>query len=109
MAAWRASGLTGPEVEVLTRTWREEAADESSLADLLPHQRPEDVSAAITRLRADRLVESDVLRATDRGATVRQKIEDETDRLFFAPWPDDVGARGAWIAEKLIEVNTALG
>jgi len=39
----------------------------------------------------------------------RQKIEDETDRLFFTPWPDDVGARGAWIAEKLIQANTALG
>jgi len=109
MAAWRASGLTGPEVEVLTRAWREEAADEAALVDLLPHQRPEDVSGAIKRLRADGLIEADRLGASDQGASVRQKIEDETDRLFFTPWPDDVGAKGAWIAEKLIEVNTALG
>jgi hypothetical protein len=109
MAAWRASGLTGPEVEVLTRIWREEAADEAALVDLLPHQRPEDVTAAIARLRKGGLVEPGALAATAGGAKARQKIEDETDQLFFAPWPDDVGAKGAWIAEKLIEVNTALG
>jgi helix-turn-helix protein len=109
MAAWRASGLTGPEVEVLTRLWRDEAADEAALADLVPHQRPEDVSAALARLRKDRLTEADALKTTPEGARARQKIEDETDRLFFTPWPDDVGARSAWIAEKLIMVNTALG
>jgi helix-turn-helix protein len=108
MTAWRASGLSGPEVEVLTRIWREEAADETALGELLPHQGAKDVSAAVKRLRADGLVEGDVLGTTARGATARQKIEDETDRLFFTPWPDDVGAKGSWIAEKLIEVNTAL-
>jgi helix-turn-helix protein len=108
MAAWRASDLSGPEVEVLTRIWREEAADETALADLLPHQSASDASAALARLRTDGLIEDDVLRTTARGATARQKIEDETDRLFFTPWPDDVGAKGGWIAEKLIEVNTAL-
>jgi hypothetical protein len=109
MAAWRASGLSGPEVEVLTRLWREEAADDAALTDLLTHQRPEDVSAAVTRLRRDDLVERDALKTTAKGASARQKIEDETDRLFFLPWPDDVGANSAWIAEKLIGVNTALG
>ena len=108
IAAWRASGLTGPEVEVLTRLWREEAADQAALTDLLPHQRPEDVGAVLARLRAEGLIERDALRATAKGATARQAIEDDTDRLFFAPWPDDVGARGPWIAEKLIEVNSAL-
>jgi hypothetical protein len=109
MAAWRASGLTGPEVELLTRLWREEAADEAALADLVPHQRPEDVTAALTRFRKDGLVETDDLKTTARGAAARQKVEDETDRLFFTPWPDDVGAKSGWIAERLIRVNTALG
>jgi len=108
MAAWRASGRSGPEVEVLTRLWREEAADDAALEDLLTHQRPEDVSAALARLRKDGLVEADALKATATGANVRQKIENETDRLFFTPWPDDVGAKSGWIAEKLIQVNTAL-
>ena len=108
MAAWQGSGLSGPEVEILTRIWREEAADEAALVDLLPHQRAEDVSAAIARLRKDGLVERDALRTTAKGVGARQAIEEQTDRLFFTPWPEDVGARGSWIAEKLIEVNTAL-
>ena len=108
MAAWRASGLSGPEVEVLTRVWRDEAADESALSELLPHQRPEDVRAAVARFRKDGLVEKDALATTKRGSEARQDIEDETDRLFFTPWPDDVGARGGWIADRLIGVNTAL-
>ena len=64
---------------------------------------------AVARLRSEGLIETRALKATAAGATVRQKIEDETDRLFFTPWPDDVGARSAWIAERLIQVNTALG
>jgi hypothetical protein len=109
MAAWRASGSSGPEVEVLTRLWREEAADDAALSDLLTHQRPEDVKAAVARLRSEGLVEPLTLKVTAGGATARQRIEDETDRLFFDPWPDDVGAKSAWIAERLVRVNTALG
>ena len=97
MAAWRASALSGPEVEVLTRIWREEAGDEAALGDLLTHQRPEEVGAALVRLRRDGLVESNGLKTTSAGATARQRIEDETDRLFFMPWPDDVGARSGGI------------
>jgi hypothetical protein len=108
MAAWRAAGIPGPDVEVLTRIWREEAADEAALVDLLPHQRPEDVSASLARLRTQQHIAPDVLRATAAGAAVRQRIEDETDRLFFTPWPEDVGAKGPWIAEKLAQVNAAL-
>ena len=109
MAAWRASGRSGPEVEVLTRLWREEAADDAALADLLSHQRPLDVTAAVAKLRKDGLVDRNALKTTDAGANLRQKIENDTDRLFFGPWPEDVGAKGSWIAEKLIQVNTALG
>ena len=108
MAAWRASGRSGPEIEVLTRLWREEAADDAALADLLTHQRPDDVRATVARLRTDGLVEAKALKATAGGAAARQQIEDETDRLFFTPWPEDVAAKSAWIAERLIAVNTAL-
>ncbi|HEV8471094.1 MAG TPA: hypothetical protein VGR46_15965 [Candidatus Limnocylindria bacterium] len=107
-AAWRGAGFAGPDVEVLTRIWRHEAVDETALAELLPHQRPEDVRASVARLREDGLVAPDVLRTTERGAQVRQRIEDETDRLFFAPWPEEVGAKGDWIAEKLALLNAAL-
>ena len=108
MAAWRAAGLTGPQIEVLTAIWRGKAADETALIDLMPHQRPEDVSAAVARFRRDGLVEPDALRTTERGARVRQQIEDETDRLFFTPWPAEVGARADWVAGTLARLNAAL-
>lgn len=108
MAAWRAAGMSGPDVEVLTRIWRNEAADEAALADLLPHQRPDDVGASVSRLRERGLIDPDRLSMTAEGAGLRQRIEDHTDRLFFTPWPDDVGAKGEWIAARLAEVNAAL-
>ena len=108
MAAWRASGLSGPEVELLTRIWRNEAADVDALVELLPHQSRDSIESGLAHLRREGLVDKTELTATDRGGAARQRIEDETDRLFFEPWPDDVGSRSSWIAEKLHEVNTAL-
>jgi hypothetical protein len=90
------------------RIRRRPAADEAALAELLPHQRAEDVRDALARLRARGDVEAGALRTTERGARARQAIEDETDRLFFTPWPDEVGAKGGWIADRLARVNAAL-
>ena len=108
MAAWRDAGLSGPEVEVLTRVWRNEAADGAGLVELLPHQRPEDVRRSIARLRERRLLARDALAATSEGGALRQQIEDETDRLFFTPWPEEMAEHGTWIAQTLAEVNAAL-
>ena len=108
MAAWRQAGLDGPTLDTLTRVWRGEAANEEELAAKLTSQRPVDVAGELARLRRDGLVVADgPLRTTDQGARVRQAIEDETDRLFFAAWPDDVGAAAHWIREKLAAVNAS--
>lgn len=108
MAAWRGAGMSGPDLEVLTRVWRGEAKDESALAELVPHQRAEDVSASLRRLRERGLVDRDAVAVTAEGEHARRGIEEETDRLFFTPWPDDVGAKGDWIAGRLAAVNAAL-
>jgi hypothetical protein len=108
MAAWTDARMSGPELEILTRAWRSEAADEAALVELLPHQTADDVHASLDRLRRDGLVEAAAIRTTEKGARLRQHIEDETDRLFFEPWPDAVGAKGDWIAATLAEVNAAL-
>jgi len=108
MAAWRQAGLDGPTLDTLTRVWRGEAASEADLAAKLTTQRPADVATELARLRRDGLVTSDgALRTTDKGAQARQAIEDETDRLFFSGWPDEVGSSAAWIAEKLAAVNAS--
>jgi hypothetical protein len=108
VAAWQEAGLKGPEVELLTRVWRDEATDEEGLAALLPHQRAEDIHAGLVRLRERGLVEPSALRTTPAGRATRQRIEDETDRLFFSPWPAEVGAKAPFIAESLAKVNAAL-
>jgi len=107
MHAWRAWGISGPDLEVLTRVWRREAADEASLIALLPHQRPEDVRSSLDRLRHRGLVTSGTPIATDEGARARQAIEDETDRLFFSGWPEELGSSAPWIREKLAAVNAS--
>ncbi|HEY3127436.1 MAG TPA: hypothetical protein VGK07_10265, partial [Candidatus Limnocylindria bacterium] len=105
---WRQAGLDGPTLDALTRIWRGEAANEAELAAKLTTQRPTDVAAELARLRRDGLVAADgAPRTTDKGAKARQAIEDETDRLFFSGWPDDVGSAAAWIREKLAVVNAA--
>jgi len=108
ITAWQGARLNGPEVELLTRVWRDEAADEDELVGLLPHQRAEDVRAGLTDLRERGLIERGALRTTHDGATTRQRIEDETDRLFFTPWPAEIAPKAEFIAESLAKVNAAL-
>lgn len=107
MASWREGGFDGPTFDVLTHIWRTAADSKEALAATVP-QRPEDVGAAVARLRREGLVDPSRLAATARGQKTRQGIEDETDRRFFAPWPDEVGARAEWMRERLVAVNTAL-
>ena len=108
MAAWRQAGLDGPTLDAITRVWRGEASSEGDLAAKLTSQRPSDVAAELARLRQDGLVEpGEPPRTTEKGAKARQAIEDETDRLFFSGWPDDIAASAGWIREKLAAVNAS--
>lgn len=108
--AWRDAGLSGPVLDVLTRVWHKEAATEDELAEKLPAQPPEDLRASLQRLRVDGMLTSGPrLGLTPKGTTTRERIEAATDRYFFAPWPDAVGAQADWVTERLVEVNAALG
>lgn len=108
MSAWRDAAFDGPRFDVLTRIWRHEASSEEELIAKLAQQRPEDVREGLARLRADGLVRADAVEVTERGASARQRIEDETDRRFFGPWPEDVGRESEWIAQGLGKVNAGL-
>ena len=108
MAAWQQAGLDGPTLDTLTRIWRGEASSEEDLAAKLTSQRPADVAGQLARLRRDGLVaDGDPPRTTEKGAKARKAIEDETDRLYFSAWPDDVGTEAGWIREKLAAVNAS--
>ena len=108
--AWRDAGLGGPALDVLTKLWRKEA---TTVAELSGAARPEaDTRAALQQLRDAGLVttgphEADLV-VTAKGAGARERIEAETDRYFFAPWPDSVGAQADWIVDRLAAVNAAL-
>ena len=108
MSSWRAIGFEGPTFDVLTRIWRKEATAEDELRQKLAQQRPEDTTASLAALRSDGFVKGDALEVTDRGKSVRQAVEDETDRRFFAPWPADVAEHAGWIHGRLAAINTAL-
>jgi hypothetical protein len=108
--AWRDAGLTGPALDVLTRVWKGEAATEDELIAKVTTQRPEDLRAALQQLRAaGHLTAGPALELTPTGTATRERIEAETDRYFFAPWPDAVGAQSDWLTERLAAVNAALG
>lgn len=107
--AWRDASLTGPAVDVMTRVWHSEAATEDELAGKIPSQRPEDVRASARQLRVDGLLTSGPeLALTAKGAALRERIEAQTDRYFFSPWPDPVAAESDWVTERLAGVNAAL-
>jgi hypothetical protein len=107
MAAWRAAGIGGPDLEVLTLVWRGET-NADSLAERLQGHAADDIRGSLERLRRAGRIEQGTLGVTAQGTRFRQDIEDETDRHFFAPWPDDVGAQGKWVRQKLSQVNAAL-
>lgn len=107
--AWRDAGLAGPALDVLTKLWHKEA---KTVAELSGAARPEaDTRAALQQLRDAGLIGAGPaeLDLTAKGTGTRERIEAETDRYFFAPWPDSVGAKVDWIVDRLGAVNSALG
>ena len=111
--AWRDAGLAGPALDVLTKLWRKEG---KTVKELSGPARPEaDTRAAVQQLRDAGLVAPGLNRAdqadlvvTAKGTGTRERIEAETDRYFFAPWPESVGAKASWIVDRLGAVNAAL-
>lgn len=105
--AWRDAGVAGPALDVLTKLWRKEA---KTVEELSGAARPEaDTRTALRQLRDAGLVAPDLdLTVTAKGTGTRERIEAETDRYFFAPWPDSVGALADWIVDRLGAVNAAL-
>ncbi len=88
--AWRPYGVDGRAWEALTFVWLGEAGTAEELAEKLPYRlySAEDYAGAMQDLaeRGWLVEESGVFKVTAEGKRVREEAEEETDRLFFAPW-----------------------
>jgi hypothetical protein len=90
MKAWRDAGLEGPAMPVFTLVWSGEATTLPELAERLggPESLAQ-IESSLAYLEACEYMEVDgeQVRLTPAGALVRDDIERETDRIYFAPWP----------------------
>lgn len=103
-AAWQGAGFEGPALDLLTHLW---AGAASTLPDLIVRigqaQHRRDVEHGVADLEAHGYLEhdGDTLRLTTQGREIRDQIEAETDRVYFATWqhltPDDL----IWLHETL--------
>jgi Mn-dependent DtxR family transcriptional regulator len=105
--AWRDAGLEGPPMAALTRVWSGEARTVSDLHKALENeQTPEDVDSSLAFLaEKDYVIHDgdDLLQVTPEGALVREDIERETDRIYFASWPYTI-AEAEWVRDKLTQL-----
>jgi hypothetical protein len=89
-AAWRAAGFDGPPFDLLSRVWCGDATTAPALTEAVREsQPPEDVERGIAALEAAGYLTRDGenVRLTPWGTDVRDRIERETDRRYFSPWP----------------------
>lgn len=107
IAAWRAHRFSGPVVDILSRIWSKEAQTLPSLLTTLEaSQWPADIAQGVLHLTQSEYISisGDRVELTGQGQKMRDHIEAETDRIFFAPWgqlaTDDV----IWLAEQLSAV-----
>ena len=90
LAAWSRASLSATAYEALTHFWRGEVRNLEELADHLEHRGHKILvyERALKELREHRYLNgTDVQpQITEEGRLFRNKVEAETDRLFFAPW-----------------------
>jgi hypothetical protein len=107
MAAWRAEGLSGPQMDLLGRVWMGEAQTLLGLIAAVERtQHAEDVVEGVNALAEAGyvVVEGERVTITDAGRRVRARIEEETDRVYFSPWPQMTAEELEWLYGSLEEV-----
>jgi hypothetical protein len=91
MSAWRKAQFQGPPFDLLSRVWHGDASTMTELVERCRHRiSSEDVARFVDELHRDGYLTLDfpLLTTTQRGRNVRDEIERETDRVYFAPWPE---------------------
>lgn len=88
--AWQQIELLGQEKEVLTYVWKGDAHTAAELAEKLENRgySEAEYAEALHVLQAKGYLESkeEYFQITPAGKSLRDSIEEETDRLFFSPW-----------------------
>jgi DNA-binding PadR family transcriptional regulator len=89
-AAWRRYNVDGPAWEIFTLIWNGEATTLEALTEILKRRghAPDLIPQALRALAAREWIasQSGGYQATEEGNRLRREAEDETDRLFYAPW-----------------------
>jgi hypothetical protein len=103
MKAWRDAGVEGPAMPVFTTVWSGEAGSVPELVERLggPENNAE-TESSLTYLVDNEYLEvaGEQVRLTPAGALVRDDIEHETDRIYFAPWPLSL-EEAEWLRDHL--------
>lgn len=88
--AWSQYNLSPHAKETFTHVWREQACSPDQLVEALPHRGFSDLEyqQALCDLAGRGWVEQTLtgFKVTEKGARVRQKIEQITNQYYFSPW-----------------------
>lgn len=108
MAAWRAADLEGPPFDVLSHVWSGVNRVDALSDALKMKQTPDDVEISLAWLVEREYVERDgeAVGITSQGAMTREDIEHETDRVYFASWPQ-TREEAEWTRDRLREIIVA--
>jgi hypothetical protein len=107
MAAWRAYRFSGSVFDILTRIWSKEAQTLPGLISLLEEsQQSTDIQQGILELSKLGYVSAaeDHFELTAQGQRVRDAIEGETDRIFFASWEQIADDKVIWLSEQISDL-----
>jgi len=112
LAAWRPSGLSPTALESLTLLWREQAASLSELFERLASRGrlQAEYAHAIEELRGRGYLAGpdEALQLTPAGQAFRRQVEQDTDRMFYAPWECLNAADRQRMAALLEQLQTGL-
>ncbi len=104
--AWRDADMEGPPMDVVWLLWQGKAHTVSQLQEALQHdQTPTDLESSLLFLIEKGHVtrHGDEVQLTPQGVLMREDIERDTDRIYFAPWPH-TSNEGEWVREKMREM-----
>ncbi len=107
IAAWRAYTFSGPVFDILSQIWSKEARTLPQLITALKEsQLPTDIEQGILELTSSGYIVfvDDHFELTMQGQKMRDDIEVETNRIFFASWDQMTSDEVIWLGKQLSDL-----